>query len=38
MEGKSKEVYRGRKWKMNEEGKELGSRKDEMMENYERKG
>lgn len=37
MEGESKETYRGRKWKMNEEGKELLNRKDEMMENYKRK-
>jgi len=37
MEGERKEMYRGRKWKMNEEGKkELLNRKDEMMENYKR--
>jgi len=37
MEGESKEMYRGSNWKMNEEGKELLNRKDEVMENYKRK-
>jgi hypothetical protein len=37
MEGGSKEMYRGSKWKINEEEKRLLNRRDEMMENYKRK-
>jgi hypothetical protein len=34
MEDESKEIYRGSKWKVNEEGKGLLKRRDEIMENY----